>query len=395
MRRRVSPRLGLALAVAAGALPSLGCGGDDEAGEVTTVMNLGTTGPADGTSTGEVEPPTQEGSDLCALAPIVGAGTHYGSLRAHAVSLGGACGEGGPDAFFRLEVPRRSDVQLRGLGSGFSPRVGVLPHACVDEWDTRQLHCDHGAGTWLLDVAAGSSLVVAVGIDGDHPILGLPPPTAGPDPLSFSLEVKLRNVLEIGDACEPEGRGRCTSGAACLPTPPPEDDPQGQPGPAVCTAIEADTCDSAVSLELAEGSNWVEIDPVTLHTDAHAHSCGGARQRERVLRLVMPGSGPYGLEVRGDRPELGFAIRSPGCGPAEERACVKADPSVPTAITTEIAESTAMLFVELPDDDEETYGETEGGSTGTDTGSGTTGDDGEEAPILVEVRVFEPKPAPR
>lgn len=336
-------------------------------------------------STGAVVEPSDEANDQCDLAPVIGPARHYGTLRGNAADLAGACGLGGPDAFFRLSVPRRSDVWLQAYGVGFVPRVGVLPYTCTTDWATRTLLCNEGVGTWLLDVAAGSSLVVSVGVDEDHPLLDEAPPTEGPDPLGFALDVVLRNVLEVGEPCLPAGVGRCGSGTACLPTPPPEDsEPDAPLGPAVCTLLEGDTCQTAVAVPVASGVTAVEIDPAVPQTDAHAHSCGGARRRERVLRLELPGTGPHAVEIRADHPGVGLALRAPGCLEQEERGCV--DPDIPPAVlAVEVSGSEAFLFVELPSAED-----------GADDGGSSTGGDepGEEAPILVEIERSEPAPAP-
>lgn len=372
----VVARLGLGL------LLTVGCPSDDDGPERSAEAGADgsmtpTSGPSDeGTSSGGVEVPTRDAADQCELAPVVGAGTHYGSLRGNGSELRGACGRGGPDAFVRLEVPRRSDVSIRALGAGFSPRVGVLPHECIDEWETRTMLCDEGVGAWLLDVAAGSSLVVSVGIDPEHPVLDQPPPMLGPDPLSFALEVELRNVLDEGDPCGAPDRGRCGAGTACLP-PPPDGDPSTPQGPDVCTVVEGDTCDTALDVVVPAGTSSIWIEPDAGHTDAHHHQCGGARRSERVLRLAMPGAGPHGLEVRGDRPGLVLALRGPGCLPSDELGCA-ADDLAPAVLTAEIPGPSALLFVELPLDDAD---EEDGTTTG--------GEPGEEAPIELLLEVLE------
>lgn len=344
-------------------------------------MSLVTTSGGGGgdSSTGEPYVPSQDATDQCGFAPVIGAGRHEGTLRGNASELGGACGLGGPDAFFRLEVPRRSDVRLQGQGVGFVPRVGVLPFTCSTDWIHRTLACTEGVGTWLADVAEGSSLVVSVGVDEDHPALDLPPPMQGPDPLAFVLDVELRNVLEAGDPCEPSGLGRCGTGTACLPTPPPDDEAEDEPGPAVCTTLPGDTCETALPWPVVAGVQTMEIDPSTPQTDAHRHSCGGARRLERVVRLMLPQGGPRTLEVRSDRAEVGFAVRAPGCGPEDERGCVAPEEIAPAALSVELDGSDAFLFVELPpipeDADEE-------GSSG--------GEVGEEAPIVLELELLDP-----
>ncbi|MCH9681751.1 MAG: hypothetical protein K0V04_09985, partial [Deltaproteobacteria bacterium] len=270
----------------------------------------GETGGADGstppsattddaaTSTGEVGDPGSDAADQCSLAPRVTSGRHLGTLRGNVSELDGACGAGGPDAFFRLDVARRSDVMLEGVGVGFLPRIGVLPHTCTTDWSHRTMLCNEGVGAWLLDVPAGASLVVSVGIDPEHPALGIPPPMEGDDPLKFAVDITVRRVLEAGESCEPAGRGRCGSGMACLPTPPPEDEPEAPPGPAVCTVLPGDTCGTAVSVPIMMGLTTIELDPADLQTDAHVHSCGGGRRRERVLALSLPEPGPHTVQVR-------------------------------------------------------------------------------------------------
>lgn len=381
--QRGGPGTGLAVLL----VLAVGCRDEASSESGDGPMTLATSGGSGGEpSTGEVYEPSEDAADQCDRAPVVGAGRHHGSLRGNAAELDGACGLGGPDAFFRVDVPRRSDVWLQGYGAGFVPRVGVLPYTCTTDWTHRTLACAEGVGTWLLDVAPGSSLVVSVGVDPDHPVLDAAPSTDGIDPLKFALDVGLRNVLDLGDACEPSGLGRCGSGSACLPAPAPADDPEATPGPAVCTALSGDTCQTAVPLPVATGSTVVEIDPATPQTDAHVHSCGGARRRERVLRLELPGVGPHALEIRTDHAEVGLALRAPGCLPEQERGCVD-DDAPPAVLEVEVEGFEAFLFVELPPDADEAEGGSSGGSSGGD-GSG------EEAPIMVEVVRSEPSDAP-
>ncbi len=371
--------LALLLCLVAGCRDAASDGGDDGP------MSLSTTSGAGEASTGDVYEPSEDATDQCDLAPVVGAGRHHGTLRGNAPELGGACGLGGPDAFFRLAVPRRSDVWLQGYGVGFVPRVGVLPYTCTTDWTHRTLACTEGVGTWLLDVAAGSSLVVSVGVDEDDPVLDGAPPSDGADPLKFALDVRLRNVLEPGDACEPAGIGRCGSGSACLPAP--TDDPEAGPGPSVCTTLLGDTCQTAVPVALDTGVTVLEIDPATPQTDAHVHSCGGARSRERVLRLELPHAGAHALEIRTDHAEVGLALRAPGCLPEDERNCVDRD-TPPAVLVAQVSGSVAWLFVELPAEaDEPDAGGSSGGSSGGD-------DPGEEAPIVVEVERSEPPAGP-
>src|SRR5690606_4354372 len=129
---------------------AFGCrdGDDGETGD-DGPMVLATTGNANGSSTGDdAYVPSEEATDQCGLAPTIGAGRHEGTLRGKASELDGACGLGGPDAFLRLDVPRRSDVRLQAYGVGLVPRVGALPHTCATDWTSRTLACTQGVGTW-------------------------------------------------------------------------------------------------------------------------------------------------------------------------------------------------------------------------------------------------------
>jgi hypothetical protein len=311
-----------------------------------------------------------EASELCADAPSIGEGKVFGSLRGRQPDLGGACGRGGPDVFFRLDVPLRADVWLEASGVGFVPRVGVLPGGCAAEWMDKSLACIEGVGGWILDVGAASSLVLSVGVDPEDPALLVPAPTEGADALDFVLDVRLREVLGVGVACEPEGRGRCGAGTACLA---PEGDAQGA---SVCTTLAADTCATAEPVSLALGATTIEISADALHTDAHAHSCAGSRRPERVLALSVPQ--PSRLTVSTEASDVGLALRGPDCDPDGELACdppseggarVVADLPIPGMA----AGDPILLFVELPS-----------GEPGAAEGTGGTGT-GEEAPIVLSV----------
>lgn len=317
-----------------------------------------------------------EASDRCAEAPRVGEGRHYGTLRGNLSELGGACGAGGPDAFFRVEVPFRADVFVDAVGVDFSPRVGVLPAGCSNDWSHRTLACSEGVGTWLLDFAAGTSLVVSVGTDPDEPQLQLPAPGAGDDPLDFAFDVRLRRVLGEGELCEPAERGRCGTGTACTSA---EADTPG-----VCTAVSADTCAQALSLPVGFGTTLVEIPEAVPHTDAHAHSCTGAHRPDRVFAVDMPpATADRTLEVTSTSSLVGLAIRAPSCLPSDELGCVAAgDGGVSVRATLDaFADDRVFVFVELPPPG---AGVEAGGS---ESGTGSDDDPGEEAPIAIEVTV--------
>jgi hypothetical protein len=318
-------------------------GGDGDGAGVTSMMFDApdeTEGETEGAGPAFVP---GEATDLCVDAPSVEEGVHYGTLRARQSDLGGTCGQGGPDAFFRLDVPRRSDIWLEARGVDFEPRVGVLPSTCVDAWSDRSLLCTEGLGGWLLDVAAGSRLVVSVGVGADDPAIVTAPGDDSADPLDFRLDVSFRDVLEVGEACLPTSRGRCGAGTGCLAA--------SDTTSAVCTALAADTCATALPVEIDIGASELTIDRQVPQSDAHAHSCGGARHPERVFALSLPiTDDPPTLTVRSDTPQVGLALRGSDCAPSGELSCAAPTTTAP-AMTVEIppdAGRPILLFVELP-----------------------------------------------
>lgn len=371
-------------------------GGEDAQGEEEGSVpfasaTAGDTGDESG-DTGSAPAPG-EATELCGDAPPIGEGLHVGTLRGRQPDLAGACGQGGPDVFFRLDVPRRSDVWLQARGVGFVPRAGVLPHGCAAEWTDRTLACVEGIGGWITDVGASSSLVVSIGIDPEDPaLLSAAPaaPTEGPDPLDFVLDVRLRDVLSVGEPCEPASRGRCGTGTACLA---PDDDDSSV---AVCTVLPADTCATAEPLALPFGETTIEISPTEPHTDAHAHACTGARRPERVIALSVPNAEePPRLTVSTTHADVGLALRRNDCDPAGELACdapsaegarIVADLAFDSAVPD--ASRRVFLFVELPVG-ELPIGELPGGESGA-TGEGEAGRTGEEAPIRLSVDLAGP-----
>ena len=316
----------------------LGCAGDNgEASETST----STQAPADdGGTTGD----EMEGSlaDLCEAAPPVPVGRTLGTLRGAGSDLGGACGNGGPDVFALIDVPRRSDVEVTAIGAAFQAWVGVLPSACVGDWSDRSLLCTPGGPGTVLDVAAGTELIVAVGIDPDDPARELIP-TDATDPLDFALDVRLRNVFAPGDACG-TSTGRCATGTVCL---------QDTSGTPVCTVIPGDTCATAVEFPVAPGVQTLSIERTGNHTDAHQHSCGGARRPERVVALRLADVAEAAeLEVRTAEADVELALRGPGCLLADEIACASEDG--PTARVPAIGDAlrgaeVVFLFVEMTD----------------------------------------------
>lgn len=383
------------------------CGGDDaeqDPPQKDEPEQFATSDADDTSDDGLGTPNPGEATDRCVQAPSVDEGRFFGTLRGNASVLGGACGSGGPDAFFRVDVPFRADVFVQALGVGFTPRVGVLPVGCAQDWTTRTLACTEGIGAWLTDIPAGASLVVSVGIDPEHPQLDLPAPGEGADPLSFALDVELRNVLDAGDVCVPASRGRCGTGTLCLT---PEGLPAGRdardddaetggvaPGDALdasCTVLDADTCASAEPLALPVGITTIALPAGVLHTDAHHHQCTGGHRPERVLALGLPPSNAERvLDVRTQTPGIGLALRGPACTPDDERAC--AEPSAGGAsVSTSVgplASDVVYVFIELPPP---SAGEASAGTTGgADSGSETGEEPGEDPPPVLEVEVAIP-----
>lgn len=299
---------------------------------------------------GETEgaPIDETAGDLCAQARLLSPGTTPGTLRSKSSSGGGACGNAGPDAFFVLDVPRRSDVGLTAIGRDYEPIVGVLPTSCVLQWDDRALACARGVQAWVTDVAAGTRLIVAVGIDPDDPALQTFE-VDGVDPLDFELKVELREIFGEGDACGPDRSGRCEGGTACLPLQIEEsDDTQ-----LTCQRLQADTCDAAQPLLIDEPSGEVVIPADAIHTDAHVHGCTGDRAPERVLAatvaLNVPPEGALEFSATG---ASGLAVRDASCAPSAELACDDAGQASQAAVSLARddvpADRSILVFVELP-----------------------------------------------
>ncbi len=300
-----------------------------------------TDGDDSGSSSGG--PPVVLG-DICENAPEIGTGRFVSTIYNAASDKGGACGEGGPDVFVRVATDVRGDLELTASGSGFVPRLGVLASGCTDDWSEFGLACTRGLPTTVLDVPAGGSIVVAIGVAPDDPAL---PGAASDHDMLFALDVVLREVLEPGERCGLPGLGRCESGSACLPA----DD-----GTQRCTVLAADTCATAEPLELPQtGAIATMIDPTVVLTDSHAHSCTGARRADRVLALRLPAELPDRavLTATTTAADVGIALRGPGCLASDELACAAPSPSGATATIDALAQridgaDTVFAFVELP-----------------------------------------------
>jgi hypothetical protein len=340
-------------------------------------------GGADGTDTGTTGGQTTggdtavgEASDICSEAPAIGVGLWTGTLRDKSRNLGGACGASGPDAFFKVPVPLRADVGLEAFGVGFTPRVGAVFGECAADWENRGLLCTEGIAGWITDLAAGTDLYVSIGVDPEDPVLDASAPEEGPDPLQFALDVTIRRVLEPGQLCMPSTRGRCVVGSACLPgaadgdgtgtstgtggdgtgtsSKTEQDDATGDSSWR-CVSLEADTCVNAQTVAVGAEGITFPIDPGWVQTDAHYHSCAGARVAERVYRLELsPGMEPgSALEITVDEPEAALAVRLPGCTQAEEVTCQEPE-ATGAHLTIDDADALAAsgvsphLFVEFP-----------------------------------------------
>jgi len=314
------------------------CGGADGPDEPAMKMtgSQGTTDvPMDTSSTGGPDVP----GDRCDEAVAVEPGRRYGSLAGAQPDAGGICGTDGPAVFLQVAIDRRADLEVNAVGEGFAPIVAVL-ETCGEP--RRELACTQGLPTTVLDLSAGSDPIVAIAVSPEDPALEN-------DGLAFAVDLDLRAVLGIGEACEPAHRGRCETGSACLP----DDEDVAR-----CTALVGDTCASAEPHALASAAPLeVTIDPIELQTDAHHHSCTGARRAERVLRLALPDDLAPGtaLRITTDAADVGLAVRGATCLPDDELGCaapsdagiVLAVADVPGRIGSDHA---LYLFVELPMD---------------------------------------------
>lgn len=256
-------------------------------------------------------------SATCEAAPTVEIGRYSGTLRGVASDALGVCGDGGPLVFVAVDVPARADLRVDAQGLGFAAGVAVYADGCAP---LQPLLCAPAGPLVVPDLRAGSVALVAVGAAADDPAIGLPPPAEGPDPLHFTLDVGFTRVLEAGEACGGGLSGRCPGGTLCLP---PADDPAGEE---TCRVLAGDTCAAPVEVEIDALAGVVPVDPGVPQTDAHGHSCGGAGERERVLRLAVDEAVPAGfqLEIAAPVAGVGLAVRAPGCAVADEIACAPA-----------------------------------------------------------------------
>ena len=346
MPRRERARRRGALGAALGAALAIGgCGEGGEGGETGggTGGAGGTSGTTGGTSGGG--PPAPQPSTLCESAPTVEIGRYQGSLRGVGGDPIGVCGGGGPMMFLRVEIPTRADLRVAAEGVGVAAGVAVLADGCAPR---REIACA-GAGPLVVpDLLAGQAVLVAIGAAADDPGLGAPP-GEGPDPLGFTVDVGLTEVLDVGAPCGPGTLGRCPTGTQCAPS------AESPGGPPMCEALVGDTCAAPEVVALHGLAGSIAVDPGAPQSDAHAHACFGEGARERVLRLELDPTTPFGvtLTLSAPGPGVGLAARGPGCAAADAIGC--AAPGAGGASLT-IDEPAAYLgargpyvFVELDD----------------------------------------------
>jgi len=325
---------GVSVVVLAGALAACsGASGETETGETGA-----TTGGATAT-TGDLLPPPPMAADTCLLAPTVDAGRFFGTLRDIPSGVG-VCNVDGPTTYLRIATELDVDVIATANAAGFTPRLGIAPDSCVAD---RELACSEGSTVELRDVSAGTVLTLSIGAAADDPGLLVEMPEPGvADPLDFSVDVGFRQILDLGERCQPESRGRCPTGSLCAP---PEESEAEELTTWVCEALEGDTCASAETVVLGEASGALEVDLSAPQTDAHAHPCMGEGLRERVLRLVIDAPlPPAAMLVLETKAEVGLAVRAPGCAAAAGVACTV--PGENASVTVALGGVDPFLFIE-------------------------------------------------
>lgn len=333
----------LAFVLGLAACGGQGGGGGEAAGE--------SSGPGD--SEGPPAIDAQVPSEDCADAPAIGQGSFAGSLRERTPDpvIGGVCGGGGPDVFLRVQVPLRADLRVEARGNGYTPRVSLAPLGCLS---APMLTCGADGVVELTDLKEGTIVNLAVGLDAASFAALAKQPVAddGTDPLGFVVDVGMTRVLARGEACRPAARGRCGAGSLCMQELTAADEVWS------CTGLVGDNCidPERVSVALVAGEGTLMVDPDQPQSDAHHHSCTGEGTRERVIRLRLPGGlGPQmSLQIRTERPEIGLALRAPGCLASEELACAasSAAGSQVTIVAPDELQREGIepyLFVEMPE----------------------------------------------
>lgn len=325
-------------------------GGGDEGGVEEDETSAGSsTGSA---TEGARTPDEQVPSAVCEDAPRAVQGRFSGTLRGDEKEpdSGGVCGSGGPDRFLRVMVPARADVRVEARGNAFVPRVSLTPAGCAL---SPRLVCSADGFAALDDVGEGTELVLTIGADPAvfKELVADEVPEGEEDPLGFVVDIGLRSVLATDEVCMPAVLGRCASGSLCMP-------PRAEDDGWRCTALAGDSCaePERVSLALEDGAGTLVLDPNLPQSDAHRHSCTGGGTRERVLQLRLPaGLRPQdALRIRSERPEVGLAVRAPGCLGPDELDCGAphmggAQVMIEAPASLHAAEVMPYLFVELPE----------------------------------------------
>jgi hypothetical protein len=301
-------------------------GGDEPSGDdgATAESEADSDSSESGTETGdgeELPPALGQFSMICEEAPTLSTGYYPSSLRARPESFGGACGLGGPQLFFSVEVQQDADLVFEVAADSFAPRLELLSAQCVPE---RSLACSDEASAAMSDLRAGTRIVGSVGIDPSDP--ALTDESLADDPLAFELKVELRAVFAQGQVCGDHLVGRCTAGTRCA------DDGAGVER---CVAVAGDTCARALPLDLPEVGETLNFE-VDLDSEAglvgahHLSSCGGGDTRELVYRLdrgaleaLAALAGEHRVELSSPTPGVLAAARGPGCRATAELGCAE------------------------------------------------------------------------
>lgn len=354
--RQSAASLGLGLSL------FLACGGgnaEDTGASAGATTKPGEADGMSGMSEGETETGGEEGgpspgpfAEACEDAPVLEPGRVRGNLRGRSEQFGGACGLGGPELFFAVELPQRADVIIDVVGADFAPRLEWTNADCLVE---PTFACSFASTFVAYDVAAGSKLRFSVGIDPDAPALAVPFDPTRPDPLDFDLSLGLRAVLQAGQPCaDPQGQaselGRCGGALVC-----------GDDG--LCGELPSNACANALPIVLAEPgqSSSLSVDAEEGFTDVHAHSCAGQRLAERVFAIdrgQLESFAGQELEISqtapvGPDPGVAMAIRAPGCLAEHEIACaadlLNGPVRVPVDDLLTPGVGAAYLFADIPD----------------------------------------------
>ena len=308
-----------------------------------------------GSETGDAQeppPPLGQFSPICEEAPRLSTGYYPSSLRARPDAFGGACGLGGPQLFFGVEVEQDSDLFVEVAAESFAPRLELLSAQCIPQ---RSLQCSDEASVAMVDLRAGTRVLGSVGIDPSD--AALTDEALADDPLAFELRVELRPVFAADQVCGDHLVGRCTAGTHCA---------QDPTGVERCLPVAGDTCARALTLELPTVGETLALD-IDLGGEAglidahHVSSCGGGDTREMVYRLdrseleaLAAQVGEHRVQLSASQPGVLAAVRGPGCRAPAELDCSEEISGAPLSLDPAALVGTkdgdAYLLVELPND---------------------------------------------